>query len=152
MCETQCHKDGFKYDDIASVMVEDDGEPLTKHLCKCVDNLMQDEKKEPGVALWKTMASRTHATSPQTLEQCEAGGNDKLQAMGNLVAEKRSRMKSHAKNLLEEAAVAWSLGSTWINESPHKEELVAGKPGFAGAWQNSAEPDQGGPSGRGRSC
>ena len=47
MCDTQCHKDGFKFDDIASVMVEDDGEPPTKHLCKCVDNLTQDEKKEP---------------------------------------------------------------------------------------------------------
>ena len=72
MCDTQCHKDGFKYDDIASVMVEDDGEPPTKHLCKCVDNLMQDEKKEPGVALWKAMANRTHATSLQTLVQSEA--------------------------------------------------------------------------------
>ena len=41
MCDTQCHKDGFKYDDIAS----DDGEPPTKHLCKCVDNLTQDEKE-----------------------------------------------------------------------------------------------------------
>ena len=40
----------------------------------------------------------------------------------NLVAGKRSRMNSHAKNLLEEAAVALSLGSTWSSESPHKQE------------------------------
>ena len=47
MCDTQCHQNGFKYDDIASVMVEDDGEPHTINLCKCVDNWTQDEKKEP---------------------------------------------------------------------------------------------------------
>ena len=60
MCDTQCHMDGFKYDDIASVVMEDDGEPPTKHLSKCVGNLTHDDK-EPGVALWKTMASRAHA-------------------------------------------------------------------------------------------
>ena len=49
MCDTQCHKDGFKFDDIASVMVEDDGEPHTKNLCKYVGNLTQHEKKEPRV-------------------------------------------------------------------------------------------------------
>ena len=44
--------------------------------------------------------------------------------MEKLVAGKKSRIKSHAKNLLEEATEALSLGSTWINESPHKEELA----------------------------
>ena len=34
MCDRQCWKEGFKYCDIASVMVEDDGEPHTIRLCK----------------------------------------------------------------------------------------------------------------------
>ena len=36
-------KDGFKHCDIASVMVEDDGEPNTINLCKCCYNLRQGE-------------------------------------------------------------------------------------------------------------
>ena len=46
MCDTQCHKDGVKFDDIASVMVEDDGEPRTKHLCKMCWQF--DARREEG--------------------------------------------------------------------------------------------------------
>ena len=41
MCDRQCRKKSFRYHDIASVMVEDDGEPH--------DNARQSEWKEPAV-------------------------------------------------------------------------------------------------------
>ena len=34
MCHKQCWKEGFKYNDMASVKVEDDGVPHTINQCK----------------------------------------------------------------------------------------------------------------------
>ena len=56
----------------------------------------------------------------------------------------------YAKNLLEEAAAALSLGKGWLEESPHKEEFgfVASEQESAFARHDGAEGDPGGADGR----
>ena len=112
-CETGKPKKGFKYHDIASVVVEDNGELRTMNSCRDCYTLRQGERKEPVV-------------NNRTLKL--------------LVAEKRSRgklasgpgtrgleqkiLEINAKNLLKEAVVAVSLGKEWRNKSPHKKALA----------------------------
>ena len=57
MCDMQCRKEGFKFYDIASIMVEDDGEPHTINHCTNCYNLRQEERKEPTVngKRWRIM-------------------------------------------------------------------------------------------------
>ena len=56
-CDEQCRKEGFKFHDIASVMVEDDGEPPTRNLCLICHNMRQDERMKPGIrgGQWKIL-------------------------------------------------------------------------------------------------
>ena len=49
MCDRQRCQKGFKYYDIASVMVEDSGELHTRNCCRDCYNPRQSERKEPVV-------------------------------------------------------------------------------------------------------
>ena len=49
MCDRQCQQKGFKYYDIASVMVGDDGELHTTKLSRPCYNLRQGKRKESAV-------------------------------------------------------------------------------------------------------
>ena len=43
-CDRQCRKEGFKFYEIASIVVEDDGERHTLNLCVTCYNLRQEEE------------------------------------------------------------------------------------------------------------
>ena len=48
VCDMQCRKEGFKFYDIASIMVEDDGEPHTINFCMKCYNLRLEEEGANG--------------------------------------------------------------------------------------------------------
>ena len=50
MCDRQCGKDGFKFYDITSTMVDDDGGPHIVLFCLTCDNTRQEEMKEPATS------------------------------------------------------------------------------------------------------
>ena len=49
VCDRQCRKEGFTFNDIVLIRCEDDGKPHTINLCMDCYNSRQDERKEPGV-------------------------------------------------------------------------------------------------------
>ena len=56
MCDKKCSKEGFKFEDIAAILVEDDGKPHKINLCRNCYNLRLAERNESKVtnAGWKT--------------------------------------------------------------------------------------------------
>ena len=57
MCDKECNKEGFKFFDIATMLVEDDGKPHTINLCINCYALRLAERNESEVtnARWKAM-------------------------------------------------------------------------------------------------
>ena len=125
MCDRQRRKEGLKLHDTASIMMEDDGEPLTRNLC--MDNLRQEERKEPGVSgkRWRiTTDEKSSRGKPRLLEANEI--------RKQVVAVLRNQPKKFAQSLLNEAATALQL-ERWPEDSPfHKRSAFASR-----EWQSA---------------
>ena len=65
MCDRQCRKGGFRFYDIAAIMLEEDGKPHTMSLCRDCYNLRQAERKEPVVSCqrWRIMIGEKSSRS-----------------------------------------------------------------------------------------
>ena len=57
MCDQKCNKEGFKFHDIAAILVEDDGKPHTINLCRNYYSPRLAERNESVVTnvRWKAM-------------------------------------------------------------------------------------------------
>ena len=96
-CDRQCPKQGFKYYDIASVIIEDD--------------LRQGERKEPVV---KSRLSELPVAERRSRGKLAAG----LGTHGLLL----KIMEIPREKLLKDAAKAICLGKEWLEVYPHKGE------------------------------
>ena len=93
MCDRQCRKDGFKFYDIASIMVEDDGRLDTINLCMIWYNLREEERKEPAVSgkRWRIIVGEK--SSRGKLSPCLGS---------KMIWECYAAQKMHAQSLLNE--------------------------------------------------
>ena len=71
-CHRQCWKEGLNICDVASTIVEDDGEPHTINLCPNCYNLTQEERKEPAMSgrQWKILADKNSEAKCQLKAFC----------------------------------------------------------------------------------
>ena len=131
---------GFKYNDIASVMVEDHGEHKI-NVCKNCHNLRHGERKEPIVnsRLWKLLVAEKRSRGKLA---AGLGGRGLEQKIMNIEAAK----KIYAKNLLKDSEEVTGLGQSVAGGVAIQEGGL-----FAGEEDDGAESDQGGWSGRVRS-
>ena len=105
MCDRHCRKEFFKFCDIASMMVEDDGEPHTTNLCRDGYNSSHKERKEPVVS---GKRGRIMVCERSSRGKCSAclGAN----GFENKMWECHAAKKMYAKSLLSEAATAEKAG------------------------------------------
>ena len=106
MCDQKRNEESFKLNDIASILVEDDGKPHKVNLCGHCCNLRLTDRNESKVthASWKTM-----------IQQKVSRGR----RMGTVCSNKRWR-----RELLEESTNVVQLEtSRWQEESPYNAGL-----------------------------
>ena len=151
MCDQKCNKEGFKFYDIAAILVEDDGKPHTINLCRNCFNLRLAERNESVVTnvRWKAMIEQK--VSRQSV------GRLRVRWFRQKGVGRCAVKNLWAKDLVEEATKAVQLEKSWPAESPHKEELEllrvrsglrldgtlirqAMKAGKAGRWSSAMLP------------
>ena len=146
MCDRQCWKEGFKNDDIASVMVEGDGEPYTINLCQKCYKLKQCERKEPALhnKQWNVSVAEKRS-------QGKLSSGLGVRGFGNKMEKCSAAKKVFAKGLLEDSATTRTLGNSWTAESPHKGErtllresdsLHLPRAGRADDWSELSKSDE----------
>ena len=74
MCDQKCNKEGFKFYDIAAILVEDDGKPHTINLCRNCYSPRLAERNESVVTNVKWKAMIEQKVSRQTVGRLRVRG------------------------------------------------------------------------------
>ena len=88
MCDKKCNKEGFKFCDIAPILVEDDGKPHTINLCRNCYSLRLGERSDSKV---------TNARWDATIEQEVSRGKLSAACFVNRMLEKYPAKKLWAR-------------------------------------------------------
>ena len=88
MCDKKCNKEGFKFCDIAAILVEDDGKPHTINLCRNCYSLRLGERSDSKV---------TNARWDATIEQEVSRGKLSAACFVNRMLEKYPAKKLWAR-------------------------------------------------------